>query len=186
MDAIIIGTGITLLNVILWLTRGMIFGPTESWGVRGVLILTTWTAWASIVVVRKPTARFRLNATLAAGLMAAVSLGLLAIQPNLMYADLIGSRPELVQKGGIQTIPGDISAFLTVVLWACLVALAGAMAFKARPRVSRWFAGGLLGLGLTAHLLVLQIVPFPLIDVFTATTEAIVGLSEGQIGRAHV
>jgi len=97
-----------------------------------------------------------------------------------MYGELASTNPSLLARGPIQIFPQNLELYLAGSLWLCLGLLLGGFFRVNAHQFQARLAGLLLGIAATTHLLVLRMVPFPFIDVFTAITEASVALLEGR------
>jgi len=181
LKPVVIFCGILLLNVVLWVTRGMILPPTEVLSLGGIILLAGWVGWAFFSVFRPGTGRAPARWIFFSMLLLVFSALLLLIRTNLMYDGLTQTNPELLFRGPIQITPKTIGSFLVVALWAYLfMSLLGIYLVRTNAKSSDLLFGCLLGLAFSLHLLVLRIVPFPFIDVFTAISEAVVALAEGK------
>jgi hypothetical protein len=151
--------------------------PGAGWG---ILLFAFWLAWSVgsfFFAQRKSTLALP---EILWPLLLGFTLILLLIDSNLMYGELAATNLLLLFRGPIQILPKNTGFYLSFLLWLSLVLLL-AYAFMVRlPRVRTWLALLLLGIAATTHLVVIRIVPFPLIDVFTVISEASVALLEGR------
>jgi hypothetical protein len=151
--------------------------PGAGWGILLFALWFVWSAGSFFFAHRKST--LALPAMLWP-LFLGFTLILLLIDSNLMYGELAASNLPLLFRGPIQILPKNTGFYLSCLLWLSLGLLL-AYAFMVRlPRVRTWLALVLLGIAATTHLVVLRMVPFPLIDVFTVISEASVALLEGR------
>lgn len=169
--------GALLLCFFVWKDRGMYVPGTFGWGIWAFFVWAGLTAISFFLPIRKAASDLpRWIWPVFMGL----AVVLLLVNTNVMYGELAIANPQLLSRGPIQIFPKNANFYVSVLLWLCLgLSVSYALVVRSNKGRTR-LAILLLGIAAMTHLLILRMVPFPLIDVFTVVSEATVALMEGR------
>lgn len=146
----------------------------------GIVLFGLWLVWSASSFVFAKEKNTRPLPEWSWSLFLGFALVLLLLNSKVMYGELAVTNPQLLARGPIQILPKNSDFYLLGLIWLCLVLLLACVFFRLSISNRTRLAAVLLGVSAATHLIVLRMVPFPLIDVFTAVSEASVALLEGR------
>lgn len=171
--------GVLITGYVVWLTQGRISPETAPNGVIGLSLLGILLVCSLGLYGKKIVRPVWLNIANASLIIVPILTTLL--HDNLLYPNLAEQNQAIRFLGPLQVIPANVYFLfhgLTVATALCLLLLFGWEVISGNHDRSFLNLSAILGLGSLS--LVLLVVPFPWIDVFTGNTTAVIKLLEGS------